>query len=67
MLSAYIEDGDGRADMLSDGFSQGTVDTVMRMVDRAEWKRRQAPQGPKVSSRALKHDRRIPVSQHFQE
>lgn len=67
VLSAYIEGGEGRADMLSSGFSQGTVDAVMQMVDRAEWKRRQAPQGPKVSSRALKHDRQIPVSQHFQE
>ena len=46
VLAAYIEHAHGRADLLADGFDQVTVDTVMRLVDRAEWKRRQYPLGP---------------------
>ena len=45
VLAAYIEHAHGRADLLADGFDQVTVDTVMRLVDRAEWKRRQRIQG----------------------
>ena len=41
----YIEHAHGRADLLADGFDEKTVDTVMRLVDRAEWKRRQYPLG----------------------
>ena len=41
VLAAYIEHAHGRADLLADGFDEKTVDTVMRLVDRAEWKRRQ--------------------------
>jgi NAD+ synthase (glutamine-hydrolysing) len=67
VLAAYIEKAHGRADLLADGFDEKTVDTVMRLVDRAEWKRRQYPVGPKVSSLAFGRDRRLPITSRFRE
>ncbi|PAU67674.1 NAD+ synthetase [Bifidobacterium italicum] len=67
VLEAYIEHAHGRADLLADGFGEKTVDTVMRLVDRAEWKRRQYPLGPKVSALAFGRDRRLPVTDRFRE
>ncbi|MFT8638944.1 NAD+ synthase [Bifidobacterium sp.] len=67
VLEAYIELAHGRADLLADGFDERTVDTVMRLVDRAEWKRRQYPLGPKVTSLAFGRDRRLPVTNAFRE
>ena len=54
-------------DLLADGFDEATVDTVMRLVDRAEWKRRQYPLGPKVTALAFGRDRRLPVTNAFRE
>lgn len=67
VLAAYIEHAHGRADLLADGFDERTVDTVMRLVDRAEWKRRQYPLGPKVTALAFGRDRRLPVTNAFRE
>ena len=67
VLEAHIELAHGRADLLKDGFDEHTVDTVMRLVDRAEWKRRQYPLGPKVSAIAFGRDRRMPVTTAFRE
>ncbi len=67
VLAAYIEHAHGRADLLADGFDPTTVDTVMRLVDRAEWKRRQYPLGPKVTALAFGRDRRLPVTNAFRE
>lgn len=67
VLAAYIEHAHGRADLLEDGFDEDTVDTVMRLVDRAEWKRRQYPLGPKVTALAFGRDRRLPVTSAFRE
>ena len=67
VLEAHIELAHGRADLLADGFDEHTVDTVMRLVDRAEWKRRQYPLGSKVSAIAFGRDRRMPVTTAFRE
>lgn len=67
VLAAYIEHAHGRADLLADGFDERTVDTVMRLVDRAEWKRRQYPLGPKVTALAFGRDRRLPITNAFRE
>ena len=67
VLAAYIEHAHGRADLLADGFDADTVDTVMRLVDRAEWKRRQYPLGPKVTALAFGRDRRLPITNAFRE
>ena len=67
VLAAYIEHAHGRADLLADGFDERVVDTVMRLVDSAEWKRRQYPLGPKVTALAFGRDRRLPVTNSFRE
>ena len=67
VLAAYIERAHGRADLMADGFDEATVDTVMRLVDRAEWKRRQYPLGPKVTALAFGRDRRLPITNAFRE
>lgn len=67
VLAAYIEHAHGRVDLLADGFDEATVDTVMRLVDRAEWKRRQYPLGPKVTALAFGRDRRLPITNAFRE
>ncbi|MCI1984174.1 MAG: NAD+ synthase [Bifidobacteriaceae bacterium] len=67
VLAAYIEHAHGRADLLADGFDKKTVDTVMRLVDKAEWKRRQYPLGPKVTALAFGRDRRLPITSRFSE
>ncbi|MBL6942272.1 MAG: NAD+ synthase, partial [Rhodospirillales bacterium] len=47
------------------GHDPATVDRVWRMLDRAEYKRRQAPPGVKISSRAFGRDRRYPITNGF--
>ncbi|MBB2954622.1 NAD+ synthase (glutamine-hydrolyzing) [Bifidobacterium commune] len=65
VLAAYIEKAHGRASLLRDGFDEETVNTVIRLVDGAEWKRRQYPLGPKVTSLAFGRDRRLPITSAF--
>lgn len=62
VLQAYIELAHGRQELLDDGFDADVIDLVVRLVDRAEWKRRQYPLGPKVSALAFGRDRRLPVT-----
>lgn len=67
VLEAHIECAYGKEDLLKAGFDEKTVSTVMRLVDRAEWKRRQYPLGPKVSALAFGRDRRMPVTTAFRQ
>ena len=47
------------------GFDADTVARVVRMVDGAEYKRRQAPPGPKITGRSFGKDRRLPITNRF--
>lgn len=67
VLAAYIEHAEGRAELLARGFDGDVVDTVVRLVDQAEWKRRQYPPGPKVTALAFGRDRRLPVTSRWRE
>lgn len=67
VLDAYVERAVGRSQLLEAGFDADVVDLVLRLVDRAEWKRRQYPLGPKVTSLAFGRDRRLPVSSGWRE
>lgn len=67
VLAAYIEHAEGRAELLARGFDTDVVDTVVSLVDRAEWKRRQYPPGPKVTALAFGRDRRLPVTSRWRE
>lgn len=67
VLDAYVEHAEGRADLLARGFDPDVVDKVLALVDRAEWKRRQYPMGPKVTALAFGRDRRLPVTSRWRE
>ena len=67
VLDAYGEHAEGRAELLARGFDAAVVDRVLQLVDRAEWKRRQYPPGPKVTALAFGRDRRLPVTNRWRE
>lgn len=67
VLDAYVEHAEGRAELIARGFDEAVVDKVLSLVDRAEWKRRQYPLGPKVTSLAFGRDRRLPVTSRWRE
>ncbi|MCB7135470.1 NAD+ synthase [Cellulosimicrobium marinum] len=67
VLDAYIEHAEGRAELLARGYDATVVDKVVTLVDRAEWKRRQYPPGPKVTALAFGRDRRLPITNRWRE
>ena len=67
LLDAYVERDLGRAELVAAGFAGGLVDRVVRLVDAAEYKRRQSPPGPKTTSRAFGRDRRLPITSRWRE
>jgi NAD+ synthase (glutamine-hydrolysing) len=67
VLDDYIERDHGSAALVADGFDPDLVERVLRLVDRAEYKRRQYPPGPKVSVRNFGRDRRLPISNRWRE
>jgi NAD+ synthase (glutamine-hydrolysing) len=67
ILEAYIEDEAGVADIVGLGFERDVVEQVITLVDRAEYKRRQAPPGPKVTAKAFGRDRRLPITNQWKE
>ena len=67
ILNIYIDQDGGRPKALAAGFNPDLVDKVVRLVDRAEYKRRQYPPGTKISSRAFGKDRRLPITSHWNE
>ncbi|MCR6713181.1 MAG: hypothetical protein NVV57_11010 [Demequina sp.] len=67
VLDAYVEHAEGREELLARGYDSAVVDRVLQLVDRAEWKRRQYPLGPKVTALAFGRDRRLPVTSRWRE
>ncbi|WP_062516335.1 NAD+ synthase [Demequina gelatinilytica] len=67
VLDAYVEHAEGREELLARGFDPAVVDRVLSLVDRAEWKRRQYPPGPKVTALAFGRDRRLPITSRWRE
>jgi NAD+ synthase (glutamine-hydrolysing) len=65
ILEGYVERDTGREGLIAEGLDPDTVDEVIRMVDRAEYKRRQAPPGIRISSKAFGRDRRLPITNRF--
>jgi NAD+ synthase (glutamine-hydrolysing) len=62
ILRMYVEKDRGVAEMVAAGFPEETVRRVVSLVDRSEYKRRQAPPGVKITPRALGKDRRMPIT-----
>jgi NAD+ synthase (glutamine-hydrolysing) len=65
VLEAYVELDASREELSSNGFDPGVVERAVAMIDRAEYKRRQAPPGVKLRPKAFGRDRRIPITNHW--
>jgi NAD+ synthase (glutamine-hydrolysing) len=65
ILEAYVERDEGIDALVAQGLPEDTVLDVIRLVDRAEYKRRQAPPGIRVSTKAFGRDRRLPITNRF--
>ncbi|HEX68599.1 MAG TPA: NAD+ synthase [bacterium] len=65
ILKAYVEEEYSFQEILEMGFDEETVKKVIKMVDRNEYKRRQAPPGIKVTPRAFGRDRRLPITNRY--
>ena len=65
ILEAYVEEDRSLADIVALGHDEATVRQVVAMVDRNEYKRRQAPPGVKITPRAFGRDWRLPISNRF--
>jgi NAD+ synthase (glutamine-hydrolysing) len=66
ILEGYIEEDLDAAELVHRGLSAADVERVIRMVDRAEYKRRQAPPGIKISTKAFGRDRRLPITNRYE-
>jgi NAD+ synthase (glutamine-hydrolysing) len=62
IIEGYIEEDLDAAELVHRGLPAAEVERVIRMVDRAEYKRRQAPPGVKISTKAFGRDRRLPIT-----
>lgn len=67
ILDAYVERDLGSQAVIAEGFDPATVEKVIGLVDRAEYKRRQYPPGPKLSKRNFGRDRRVPITNLWRE
>lgn len=67
LLDLYVEKNGDATALVAAGFEKALVDRVITMVDRAEYKRRQYPPGPKVSAIAFGKDRRLPMTSRWKE
>ncbi len=67
VLKLYIEKNIDATKIIASGFDKALVDRVVAMVDKAEYKRRQYPPGPKVSPIAFGKDRRLPMTSRWKE
>ncbi len=67
LLDDYVEHDASAADLVTAGFDVDLVEKILRLVDVAEYKRRQYPPGPKISLRAFGRDRRLPITNAWRE
>src|SRR5215204_6535410 len=65
VLEAYVEEDQSREDLTGDGFDPEVVDRALAMIDRAEYKRRQAPPGVKLRPKAFGRDWRLPITNRW--
>ena len=65
IIEAYVEQDRSPDEIASAGFERDVVERVAQLVDRAEYKRRQAPPGVRISTRAFGKDRRLPITNRY--
>ena len=67
ILEAYVEEDKDLGEIVAAGYEEEDVRQVIQLVDRAEYKRRQAPTGIKITNRAFGRDRRMPITNRYKE
>ncbi|MFF8811929.1 NAD+ synthase [Streptomyces pactum] len=67
ILERYVDRDQGRAQIVAAGFDEALVTRVLRLVDTAEYKRRQYPPGTKISAKGFGKDRRLPITSAWRE
>ncbi len=65
VLEEYVELDRSREDLIADGFDPDVVDRALALIDRAEYKRRQAPPGVKMRPKAFGRDWRLPITNRW--
>ena len=65
VLRAYVEEDKSPDEIIKSGFDMEMVNRVIYMVDKTEYKRRQAPPGIKITPKAFGKDRRLPITNHY--
>jgi NAD+ synthase (glutamine-hydrolysing) len=65
ILEAYVEDDLTAGELVQAGYDRALVRRVVNLVDRAEYKRRQAPPGVRVTPKAFGKDRRVPITNRY--
>ena len=65
IIEAYVEDDLGPDEIVARGHDRQIVERVVRMIDRAEYKRRQAAPGVKITPKAFGRDRRMPITNRY--
>jgi NAD+ synthase (glutamine-hydrolysing) len=65
VLQAYVEEDRSQEELRTDGFDPDVVDRAIALIDRAEYKRRQAPPGVKLRPKAFGRDRRTPITNRW--
>lgn len=65
IIQAYVEDDRTIAEIVASGADEAFVRRVVKMIDRNEYKRRQAPPGIKITPRAFGRDRRLPIANRY--
>jgi NAD+ synthase (glutamine-hydrolysing) len=65
IIEAYVEDDLGVDDIVAAGADRGIVERIATMIDRAEYKRRQAAPGVKITPKAFGRDRRLPITNRY--
>jgi NAD+ synthase (glutamine-hydrolysing) len=65
VLENYVEEDLSAAEIEAEGFDRDVVQRVVKLVDRSEYKRRQAPPGIRVSAKAFGKDRRLPITNRW--
>ena len=67
ILELYIDEGGDASVIINAGYEKELVERIIQLVDRAEYKRRQYPPGPKVTPIAFGKDRRLPMTSRWRE
>jgi NAD+ synthase (glutamine-hydrolysing) len=65
IIELYVEEDRSREEIVEAGIEAGIVDEVIAMIDRSEYKRRQAPPGVKITPKAFGRDRRLPITNRY--